>query len=92
MLIDLELEVAMSSKRCIRRRAERCHTLRSFLRTHNACGRKDRFDTFEAASVALESLLNCNYYDGLPMNVYRCPLDPSHFHFGHLPKGRRYGC
>ncbi len=76
----------MASKRAQRRRAEQRGCLKQFLHMRHGCANKTRFANEALAGAALESLMNCDYFDGGDMNVYLCPAGQDHWHFGHIPR------
>ena len=82
----------MASKRAIRRRGEQ-RSRHVFLNWKpsltRTCKSKQDFKTYEDAEMAMEKLMAASYYDGEPLNVYRCPINPSHFHYGHIIGLRR---
>jgi hypothetical protein len=83
----------MSSKRAIRRRQIRVrpypqhpHFRPDWMKT---CKDKQAFKTYGEAETAMEKLMASPGYDREPLNVYLCPINRSHYHYGHIIGLRR---
>jgi hypothetical protein len=75
----------MSSKRCLRRQGRYRPSRRISFSASRSCEHKEPHATWDLAEQALHQLMSTNYFDGGEMNVYRCPINREHFHYGHRP-------
>lgn len=52
-------------------------------KTWSACGRKNRYDS-ESAAVSAKDSLPGRVIDPARLEAYPCPIDPTHWHIGHM--------